>query len=369
MMVWQIGTLLGSFLGAVILTPLFKRLAMKAGAVDDPLSDPERKKHGQPIPLWGGLAVISASVLTWLVLLMNTRFTGTEFPAKYVVGLIAAAIFLAIGGALDDRLRWSPKKQIIWPLLAIIAVGAVGIGVYFITNPFGGLIYLNTVQWEMFRWGDIPYHLTLWADLFTLIWLLGAMYTTKILDGLDGLVSGVGVIGALIIFLLTQQAYVAQPAVGLIALSLAGAAGGFLIYNWSPAKIFLGESGSLFIGFILGVLSIISGGKIATALLILGLPILDLAWVIVRRAAIRHASPFTTADRSHLHFRLLDAGLSVRQSVLLLYAIIAIFGLSTLFVTGWMKVTTLSGNLVALVALAWWVTIRIKRRRTDGGVA
>ncbi len=368
MTAWSIGTIIGSFILAAMLTPLVKRLAMNAGAVDDPSSDPERKKHGQATPLWGGLAIIGAAVITWLILLVSGQFTGTEFPEKYVIGLIVAAVILAIGGALDDRWHWSPKRQILWPILAILAVGAVGIGVSFITNPFGGLIYLNGMQWELFRWHDVPYHLTLWADLFTLIWLLGAMYTTKILDGLDGLVSGVGVIGALIIFLLTQQPFVDQPAVGLIALSLAGAAGGFLIFNWSPAKIFLGESGSLFIGFVLGVLAIISGGKIATALLILGLPILDLVWVIIRRVAIRHASPFTTADRSHLHFRLLDAGLSVRQSVLLLYAIIAIFGLSTLFVSGAMKIVTLAGNLVALAALAWWVTIRIQRRHIGGGV-
>ncbi len=364
---WYFGTLLGSFCLAAALTPLVAKIARRLGAVDDPAADPARKQHPQVTPLLGGLAVIAAAVITWLILLASGQFTDTEFPAKYVIGLIGASLFLAIGGALDDRWKLRPGRQIFWPIAAILCVGLAGIGVEFITNPFGGLLYLDQVSWDVWTRDGMAYQLTLWADLFTFVWLLGAMYTTKILDGLDGLVSGVGVIGALIIFLLTQQPFVDQPAVGLVALSLAGAAGGFLIYNWSPAKIFLGESGSLFIGFVLGVLSIISGGKIATALLILGLPILDLAWVILRRAAIRHASPFTTADRSHLHFRLLDAGLSVRQSVVLLYAVTAMFGLSTLFVTGPMKVLTLAGNIVVLILLATWVAVRI-RRRPGGGV-
>lgn len=364
MTMWYLATLIGSFGLAVLLTPLIRRIAIRISAVDDPASDPTRKLHPRVTPLLGGVAVIAAANLTWLVLLLAGQFTDTEFPAKYVVGLIGASLFLAIGGFLDDRLKLRPGPQIFWPIAAILVVGLAGIGVEFITNPFGGLLYLDQVQWDV--WTNpfgVAYQLTLWADLFTFVWLLGAMYTTKILDGLDGLVSGVGVIGALIIFLLTQQPFVDQPAVGLIALSLAGAAGGFLLFNWHPAKIFLGESGSLFIGFVLGVLSIISGGKIATALLILGLPILDLAWVIFRRATIRHASPFTTADRSHLHFRLLDAGLSVRQSVVLLYAITAMFGLSTLFVAGPMKVLTLAGNIIVLILLASWVTVRIQRRQ------
>lgn len=361
---WYLVALVGSFVLAVLLTPLVRRLAIKVQAVDDPATDPQRKQHRQVTPLLGGLAVIAAANIVWLVLLAAGQFTGTEFPAKYVIGLIAASGFLAVGGFLDDRLKLKPGPQLFWPVAAILAVGLAGIGVAFITNPFGGLMYLDQLNWDLWTNDEgVAYQVTLWADLFTFVWLLGAMYTTKILDGLDGLVSGVGVIGALIIFLLTQQPFVDQPAVGLIALSLVGAAGGFLIFNWSPAKIFLGESGSLFIGFVLGVLSIISGGKIATALLILGLPILDLAWVIFRRATIRHASPFTTADRSHLHFRLLDAGLSVRQSVGLLYAITIMFGLSTLFVSGPMKVLTLAGTVVIMILLASWVTVRVRRRQ------
>lgn len=361
---WYLGTVLTSFVLAVLLTPLIRRIAQKTGTVDDPATDPERKQHARVTPLLGGLAVIVSANLTWLFLLAAGQFDGTEFPAKYVLGLTAASVFLAVGGLLDDRFRLKPGSQFFWATAAVIAVGLAGIGVGFITNPFGGLLYLDQINWDLWtNQNGVAYQLTLWADLFTFIWLLGAMYTTKILDGLDGLVSGVGVIGALIIFLLTQQPFVDQPAVGLIALALAGAAGGFLIFNWHPAKIFLGESGSLFIGFVLGVLSIISGGKIATALLILGLPILDLAWVIFRRVAIRRASPFTTADRSHLHFRLLDAGLSVRQSVMLLYTITIMFGLSTLFVSGPMKVLTLAGNIVILALLAVWVTVRVNRRQ------
>lgn len=366
---WYLGTVVGSFGLAVMLTPVVRRLALRWRAVDDPATDPSRKQHPRVTPLLGGVAIIFSAIIVWVVLLAAGKFSGTEFPAKYVVGLSIASLVIAIGGALDDRWRLRPLQQLAWPMLAVVIVGIAGIGVSFVTNPFGGLLYLDQWQWDIWKnKAGVAYQLTLWADLFTFVWLLGAMYTTKILDGLDGLVSGVGVIGAVIIFLLTQQPFVDQPAVGLIALSLAGAAGGFLVFNWSPASIFLGESGSLFIGFILGVLSIISGGKIATALLILGLPILDLAWVMIRRVTRQHTSPFTTADRSHLHFRLLDAGLSVRQSVLTLYTVMAVFGVSTLFVSGRMKLVTLAGNILALIALAAWVTIRSKRRQRTGGV-
>lgn len=145
-----------------------------------------------------------------------------------------------------------------------------------------------------------------------------------------------------------------------MALTLAGASAGFLVWNWHPAKIFLGESGSLFIGFTLGVLAIISGGKIATALLILGLPILDLLWVIIQRFR-RRASPLRTADRSHLHFRLLDAGLSTRQTVSMLYAVTATFGLATLIVSGKMKVLVLGLLFFVMVTLVGWVSSRLHR--------
>jgi predicted adenine nucleotide alpha hydrolase (AANH) superfamily ATPase len=156
------------------------------------------------------------------------------------------------------------------------------------------------------------------------------MYTTKLLDGVDGLVSGVVAIGGLIIFLFTLTTRYYQPNLAFAALLLTAVCLGFLIFNWHPAKIFLGEGGSLLLGYILGVLAIISGGKIAIALLVMGLPILDVAWTIVRRL-LKGKNPFRFADRQHLHHRLLGLGLNQKQTVLVFYALALLFGLSGLF--------------------------------------
>ncbi len=350
-----------SFVIGAIATLVIRRLALRWRMVDEPSTDPARKHHAVPTPLLGGAAMIIASLATWWVLDWAGVLITPAFPQKFLIGLSLAGLLLAVGGALDDRWHLSAGKQIIWPIMAAVVVIGTGIGIDFLTNPWGGLISLDQTDLTVFRWGDLAYQLTLWADVFTFVWLLGMMYTTKILDGLDGLVSGVGVIGAVIVFLLTLRPEVNQSSVGLLALGFGGAAAGFLIFNWHPAKIFLGESGALFVGFVLGGLAIISGGKIATALLILGLPILDLAWVIFRRGFIRRTSPFRTADRSHLHLRLLDAGLSVRQSVLLLYAVTGLFGLSTLYFHGLQKVYALLGLAALLVLFAGWVARRARR--------
>lgn len=358
MTVWNFGTFILSFALTAAFTAVIIPLARRWRIVDDPASAPERKRHVVPIPLLGGIAVIMTELIVWWVLIKTGHLTSVSLPLKYFFGLTAAALLLAGGGWLDDWRRGSPGQQILWPIFAALAAIASGIGVSFITNPFGGLLYLNTVSIQLFVWHSTPYHLTLWADLFTFLWLMGAMYTTKLLDGLDGLVSGIGVIGALIVFALTLRPEVNQPGIGLLALSLSGACAGFLLFNWNPAKIFLGESGSLFIGFMLGVLSIISGGKIATALLILGLPILDVIFVIIQRWFFRRTSPWRTADRSHLHFRLLDAGLSVRQAVGLLYTVTIVFGLTTLFFHGLAKVYALAGLTLVMIGLVWWVASR-----------
>ena len=342
-------------------------LARRIGAIDDPTRAPERKRHTKPTPLLGGLAIIITTWVVWAMLWQSGAITVSELPLKYIFGLMLAGLVIAVAGVVDDRYSLPAKKQIGFVVVAVLIVVLAGVGVTFITNPFGGIIDLTAVQITLLRWHDVPYHFTLWADLFTFIWLMGATYTTKILDGLDGLVSGLGVIGSLIVFLLTLRPEVHQNGVGLLALSMAGASAGFLIWNWHPARVFLGEGGSLYIGFVLGVLSIISGGKIATALLILGLPMLDLAWVMIRRI-LTHRSPFTSADRFHLHFRLLDAGFSIRQSVLIILGLVALFGISTLYVSGGRKVLVLGALLVVMALLGWLVMVRTARRRRAGEI-
>jgi UDP-GlcNAc:undecaprenyl-phosphate GlcNAc-1-phosphate transferase len=347
-----------AFALAVAATPLAAVFARKVGAVDAP--DGGRKQHGRPVPLMGGLAIGIALLASSGIALSMGWLPGDHIRAKYVIGLGIALTLLAIGGALDDKLNLSPRTQIIWPFLAVLIVIASGIGVSFITNPLGGIIHLDPIVTTVLWWDGIPYRLTLLADLFTVAWLMGMTYTTKFLDGIDGLVSGITVIGALVIGAVSVMQEVAQPDTALLALMVAGAFAGFLLFNAFPARVFLGEGGSTMAGFLLGTLAIISGGKIATTLLILGLPILDAAVVLIRRV-LSGKSP-TTADRSHLHFKLLDIGLTQRQTVLFFWLIAALFGVSTLVLRGPEKLAAL-GVLVAVLAIISLVAIVAYRRR------
>ena len=176
------------------------------------------------------------------------------------------------------------------------------------------------------------------------------MYTTKLLDGIDALVTGVTMIGALIIFCFTITEKYYQSDIALASLVLAAACLGFLIFNWHPASIFLGEGGSLFLGYALGVLAIISGGKIAIALLVMGIPILDVAWTIIRRLK-KGKNPFKFSDREHLHFKILDSGLGERWTVAVYYLISAVFGLSALFLQSRGKVYALFLLMVVMLLL------------------
>jgi len=187
------------------------------------------------------------------------------------------------------------------------------------------------------------------------------IYTTKLLDGLDGLVSGITIIGSIVLFFLSLTPGVIQPETALLCIILAGASLGFLFFNFHPAKIFLGETGSTFTGFMLGTLAIISGGKIATALLIMGIPILDVLWVIGRRLWQRQ-SPFRSADRKHLHFRLLDIGFSHRGAVLFLYVVSAMFGSVALSVQGKYKLVVLVVLVIFMLVLGAVVVLKARKK-------
>ncbi|MBI4089856.1 MAG: undecaprenyl/decaprenyl-phosphate alpha-N-acetylglucosaminyl 1-phosphate transferase [Candidatus Kerfeldbacteria bacterium] len=344
-----------------------RRMAGRLGAVDRPDDDPNRKVHRRPVPLLGGTAIFVGffGLVAWLGQQPGT-VTGSFILPKHLWGIFIGASCLMIGGYLDDRFRLSPRRQIIFPIVATLVVIASGIGVKFITNPLGGVIRLDAINFPVLTWDGITYHLTLWADLFSFAWLMGMMYTTKFLDGLDGLVAGITTIGSVIVFLLSMRPPVLQPETANLAIILAGAAAGFLILNWHPARLFLGEGGSLLTGFLLGSLAIIAGGKIATALLIMGIPILDVVWVIIRRAVIEHRSPFYSADKKHLHFRLLDVGFSHRGAVLFLYTLTVVFGATTLVFRGAAKLYALAALSLVMVGLATALVIKAGRRRAAG---
>lgn len=363
-MMYVIG-FLGALFLSVILTPLMRSVALRSGVVDDPESDPNRKIHTQRIPLLGGIAVMAAFfVMTAVYVATGDLFSGEpgSLSQRSFWGIIAGAALILLGGLLDDRFNLSARLKFLYPIGAALCIIAGGIGILFVTNPFGGILDLEQWRWTVFIWNGVPYHVVLFADLFTFFWLLGSMFTTKFLDGLDGLVSGVTVIGAVVLFLLSLRADVEQPELALLSAILAGAFLGFLPFNFHPARIFLGEAGSLFAGFILGTLSILAGGKIATALLILGLPILDVAWTILRRL-FTGKSP-VQGDRRHLHHRLLAAGLSHHRAVLLLYALTAVFGFSTLFVQGTAKAIVLAAIFVVMLLLATLAVYFERRKKT-----
>ena len=249
----------------------------------------------------------------------------------FILAVFLGGFLIILGGSLDDKYHLKPWQQIIWPLLASALVLLADIKITYITNPLGGpanaIIYLTPLV----------------GGVISFVWLMGLMYTTKLLDGLDGLVTGITAIAALMIFLLSLDWDVYLSATSIWSLSLLGASLGFLIFNWQPAKIFLGEGGSIFMGFMLGILSIISGSKIATTLLVIGIPALDVLLVTVSRL-IKKQSPFSHADKKHLHFRLLAAGFKHREAVLFLYLIAITFGLLAVWGNS-------LGKLISLIAL------------------
>ena len=334
-----------------LVTIFVRKLANRFGIVDRP--DSPRKIHNHPIPLLGGLGAFAAF---WAVILILTL--GYDlFPARYISGsdlwaMFIGGLLLMLGGWIDDKYNLAPRWQFIFPILAVLVVLSARIGISFVTNPVGSGL------WNLERWQVGSFILL--ADSFTVLWLLGTMYTTKLLDGLDGLVSGITVISAFIIFALSLTHKTYQPDVALLAIVLAGSLAGFLIWNFHPAKIFLGEGGSVWVGFMLGILAIISGGKVATALLVMGVPILDVVWVIIRRMVVEKKS-LGESDAKHLHFRLLTAGLSQRKSVLVLWGFSALFGVTSLFLQTRGKVYSLLILLFATIILALWVTKRSKQ--------
>ncbi len=332
--------LVSAFCLAGIFAWLVKNIAVKFNIVDKPSAP--RKKHARAVPMLGGLAIWTAFWLVVGYLALFTNLIGKHLALDRLFWVFVGSIVLMIVGVLDDKYSLGPKLRLVFSIVAVLIAMVGGVGIEKITNPFGGIWYLDFWQIHFGEWGTV----LVFADMIVLLWILGMTYTTKILDGLDGLTTGISAIGALMIYFIANGARWHQPDVALVALVFAGTCLGFLLFNFNPAKIFLGESGSLFLGYMLGVLSVISGGKFATALLVMAVPILDLAWVIAYRLRQGHA--LSRGDRAHLHFRLVDAGWSQRKTVLFLYAIAILFGVSTLFFQSKEKIIILL-TLVVLV--------------------
>lgn len=334
------------------LTPVAGVLMRRWQVVDRPQSS-LRKIHRRPTPLGGGWAVFLVFFGGLALLWQYDSHINDFLAVPAALAFFGGGLVLMLGGFWDDKYSLRPRQQIIFPLLAAVIAVLGGIGPLALTNPLGGTIDLS-------RWQFSILEVTLTAaNVVTFMWLMGLMFTTKFLDGLDGLVAGVVGIGAIILYFLTQQPAWYQPELGRIIMVFAGACLGFLVWNFHPAKIFLGEGGSLLMGYLLAVLAVLAGGKIMTAFLVLGLPALDVLRVIVRRWQKR--KPIFVGDREHLHFQLLAAGLSQRQAVLLLYAIAVIFGVSGLVLQNVHKIIALVALLVVMGLVSAWI-IRQERQ-------
>ena len=343
---------LGAYVLAMILTPVIRMRARKMGVLDVP--DHGRKAHGKPIPLLGGLAIFLT--ITAVVVMSEHQLIGGFLHGKQLAGIIVGGLLLVLGGALDDQYKLKPVLQLCFPIAAALCVIASGIGADVITNPLGGILRLDQWHLTVFTWHDLPYRLTMPGDIVTFVWLLAMMYSTKLLDGLDGLVSGLTVIGAIVIALLALTPEMGQPELARLAMIVAGAFAGFLFYNARPASIFLGEGGSTLAGFLLGTLAVISGAKIGITMLVMAVPLLDLVWTVIRRAFLSKRS-IVSADAQHLHFLLVATGLSPGKTVLMFWLFAVAFGGAGLFIPGRAKVLA----FVLLIALFVAVTFVVRQ--------
>jgi UDP-GlcNAc:undecaprenyl-phosphate GlcNAc-1-phosphate transferase len=321
-------------------------LGERWGLVDRPGG---RHRHARTVSRIGGLALwgaFSAAVLLAQVLPVP-RMDPVEIVR--VTGLLLGGTFCFLFGLLDDWRELGAFPQYLAQLAAASIAVVFQIFIQYVNNPFTGV---QTDPW--------PHVVTV---LVTVSWMGLMMNTVNFIDGLDGLAAGVACIAAVVLFV--NGVFRLEPpqhSVGLLPLALIGVTLGFLPFNFAPARLFMGTSGSMFLGYTLGSLSIIGGAKMATILLVMGLPLLDLAWVAMVRLR-EGRSPFV-GDRTHLHHRLLDLGLSQRQIVLGYWVFSAAFGALALVTTSRMF------KLVALIAmgvLAVGGFVRLKRRaRAEG---
>lgn len=295
-------------------TPLARKLSERLGIAAHPGG---RRKHAGSIAKLGGIPIFlgfgCAALLAWYLLPPFPPFANPD-DARLLRGVLWGGLFMFLGGLLDDRLELPPA------VLFFIQFVAVGIAMghqVFIQRFTIPLVGPQELLWE-----ENALHALL-MFLLTSLWIVGMVNTVNFLDGLDGLAVGVGTIAAL---LFAWHGYrLEQTTIAAFPLGLAGALLGFLPFNFAPARIFLGSAGAYFLGYGLATMSILSPAKIATALLVLAVPIMDVAWQILDRLR-RGKSPFR-GDRGHLHFRLSDFGLPTRTIVLGYYLVAAVFGL------------------------------------------
>lgn len=313
------------------------------GLLDNP------KKYGlkrAPIPYFGGLVIFVGFLVSVLIFLPLS---------KEILGLLAGVILIVMVSFLDDAFELPSFVRLGFQILAAFLLVLGGVGIAHLTNPFGGIFDLTSFDWNIGSWWGGEYHLTLLADLFTVAWVLLLTNSLNWFDGVPGITSGIAALAALALFFLAAREgfhFFDQSVVVALSGILAGCAISFTFFNFPPPKILLGDTGSMFFGFVLAALAIFSGGKIATAALVLGVPLIDAVWVIFRRLKQKQ-SPFR-GDFGHLHHRLVAAGFSDKRTVLTIYLTSAIFGAIALFVdTSFGKLIAFGGLFMMMLGVEW----------------
>lgn len=288
---------------AYLVVPLVEKLAFRLGAVDQPNA---RKVHEEPMPRMGGLSIYLGFVVVILASLL-----ATSGLSRSIMGILIGATIVFIVGAIDDVYRLSAWTKLFAEIVAALIVVLLGVQMQVLTNPFDGVIRLGQM--------GIP---------LTMFWIIGVTNAVNLIDGLDGLAAGVSGIAAITIGVVALRSD--QYLVGFMALVLAGAVAGFLPRNFFPARIFMGDSGALFLGFVLACLSVTGLAKSAALIslfvpvIILGIPIFDTFFAIVRR--VNNGMPIFKPDKAHLHHRLMDMGNSHRRTVIIIYIISILLG-------------------------------------------
>jgi len=327
-----------------LLTPVAIAIARRVGAIDKP--DAARRVHRLPVARLGGLAVGATFVLvgvaavwlghaSWPSDIVRTSAVDHSVVPK-VVALFVGVIFAMFFGFIDDRWQIRARYQLVGQIM-LAGIALVG-GITFvqIANPFQFLGHALGERDLDLTFGALRFDvggavIQPVPVLLTTLWIVGMINSINWIDGLDGLSTGVSLIAALTLGVISITAAPIEPLVALLCAVLAGSLAGFLPWNFHPARVFIGTAGVMVIGYVLAVLSVMGTAKVAVALLVLGVPIIDTFWIIIRRLA-SGASPFE-ADRGHLHHRLLDLGLTHRGAVLLIYLIAAALGVAGLLLS------------------------------------
>lgn len=296
-----------SLILSLILTPIIIKLAHKLNFVDHPN---DRKINTRAVATAGGVAIYLAFMLPLLFFM----------PANQTVkGVILGGSFMLFLGLLDDKFEFPALIKFAGQVIGALILIFYGLKIDFITNPFGGFIYLG-----------------IYAVPFTVFWIVSIINTINLIDGLDGLAAGVSIIAVMTLFVVGLQEN--QMIAPMLAILLAGSTAGFLPYNFNPAKIFMGDTGAMFIGYIIAAVSITGALKSAAAvtifvpMLALAVPILDTTFAIIRR--LFNDKPIGEADHGHIHHRLLAIGLNQKQAVLSVYSISAFLGLVAFIING-----------------------------------